>query len=179
MPDDTDPSHRLELVTDLAEIDADIARWGCSFLTVEERGRGRPAFAATLGLAHTYGHPELVVVGANRELHVAILTGLSDMVRVDDVRLSHWSRPRLEAIPFQLLDVHPTHFETLMEFWPAFASERGLRTADPAALQAVIPDRYFCAHHAKRKYWLDDPRPLVERPRSAGHRQRRPKRRAS
>lgn len=179
MTDATDPSHRLELLTDLSQIDADIERQGCSFLTVEERGRGRPPFAATLGLAHTYSHPEIVVVGASHDLMVAIVTGLSDMVRVDDIRLTHWSRPRLEGAGFQLLDVHPTHFETLMGFWVAYASERGLRTAQPGALQAVIPDRYFCAQHARVKYWLDDPRPLAPRPRTPNHRKRRQQRRAS
>lgn len=179
MPTNDDIHHVLEDVTDLGVLEREIDYQGCSFLTVAERGRGRPGFAATLGLAQNYGHPELVVVGSSTELSVAILAGLSDAVRCDDQRFSHWSRPQLEGIRFQLVGVQPCHFEALMDFWCAWADEHHHGPEVRRALQVVVPDRYFCATHARLKYWLDDPRPLVERPRLPSHRQRRSKRRAS
>jgi len=166
MTDDTDPSRRLELIDDLSVLDREIWWRGCSILTVEARGPGRPSFAATLGLAHIYDHPELVVVGASRELSVAILAGLSDEVRVDEARYGPWSRPSLEGVRFDLIEVLPAHFEHLLDFWVDYGRARSPAALDCGALQVVVPDRYFCACHARRKYWLDDPRPLVARPRS-------------
>lgn len=173
MTDDTDPSRRLELVDDLTVLDREIWRRGCSILTVEKRGPGLPAFAATLGLSHIYDHPELVVVGASTDLAVAILAALSDDVRVDDARYGPWSRPAIEGIRFDLVEVLPAHFEHLMAFWVAYGHQRSEAALTHGALQVVVPDRYFCACHARRKYWLDDPRPLAARPRSKPARHRR------
>lgn len=44
---------------------------------------------------------------------------------------------------------------------------------DDGALQVVVPDRFFYACHARRTFWIDDPRPLVTRPRSTARRHRR------
>lgn len=173
MTDDTDPSRRLEHIDDLTVLDREIWWRGCSILTVEARGPGLPAFAATLGLALVYDQPELVVVGASTDLAVAILAGLSDEVRVDDARFGPWSRPTLEGIRFDLLEVLPAHFNHLMAFWVEYGHERSDSALDHGALQVVVPDRYFCACHARRKYWLDDPRSLVARPRSKAARHRR------
>lgn len=173
MTDDTDPSHRLERIEDLTVLDREIAWQGCSILTVEERGPGLPSFAATLGLAHSYDHPELVVVGVERELAVALVAGFADQVRCDEARFSPWSRPALESIRFDLAEVLPTHFEALMAFWVEYGTARQCHGPELGALQVVVPDRYFCACHARLKYWLDDPRSLVRRPRSKKARHRR------
>lgn len=179
MPRDDDVHHRLEDVTDLTVLEREISYQGCSILAVAERGRGQPAFVATLGLAENFDHPELVVVGCEVDLGVALVALLSDAVRCDGQRFTHWSRPHLEGIRFQLLDVHPQHFEALLDFWCAWADQHQHGADARRALQIVVPDRYLCAQHARLKYWLDDPRPLVQRPRLPSHRQRRPKRRAS
>ncbi|HMQ27363.1 MAG TPA: hypothetical protein PKA98_15335 [Acidimicrobiales bacterium] len=67
----------------------------------------------------------------------------------------------------------PAHFDHLMGFWVEYGRDRGQAALAHGALQVVVPDRYFCACHARRKYWLDDPRPLVARPRSKTARHRR------
>jgi hypothetical protein len=179
MPNDDEIHHVLEDVTDLTVLEREISYQGCSFLAVAERGRGQPGFVATLGLTQNYDHPELVVLGCSTELGVALLALLSDAVRCDGQRFTHWSRPQLEGMRFQLVGVLPQHFEALLEFWCTWADEHHHGPGARRALQIVVPDRYFCAQHARLKYWLDDPRPLVPRPRLPSHRQRRPKRRAS
>lgn len=72
MPEPTDDSERRTV--------ADVQQHGWHVVKVMEDDEG-PAFAYTVGLFHTFGHPELIVVGMPLEAGHAVLNIAGEAIR--------------------------------------------------------------------------------------------------
>jgi hypothetical protein len=115
---------------------ADIAANGCYLAAVPELA-GRPGYAYTAGLQHTYGHPELIVFGLGEEVAGDLLEALVEAI-AGGARFAAGQRCDgfLRGYPIGFRAVHPSRFE---RFLPAavWAFPDGDRTA----LQVVWPDQ--------------------------------------
>lgn len=146
---------------------ADIERDGWTLASSPGRaGTPKPSCVVTVGLPVTYDHPELVVLGTdNEDLHDAIITGLAEQIE-EGARFDASSKATIDGVAFTFVEVHPKHLEALLPLHPLILASYARRPPPLRALQVVLPDGYFCACHARVRYWLDDPRPLLPHRRS-------------
>ena len=135
----------------LIDLDLVIARHGWAVQGVE--GNPTPR-TYTIGLAGTFGHPELIVVGLAPERAHPLIEEAAERVRAGE-RLWGGERLELGAITVDVVDVHPDHFDKHSTFnmWWNYYRSLGSPTAEPSALQLRLPDNMFCSCH--RQPWLD------------------------
>ncbi len=68
----------------------DVRKWGWHVIQVFEDG-DRPAYAYTIGLAHRFEHPELIVIGLEDEIAGGVLNRIAGTIR-DGARVQPFSR---------------------------------------------------------------------------------------
>jgi hypothetical protein len=119
------------------------------------------SWAHTIGLTATFGHPELLVVGAPVDEARIVLHALARGVCEGTVlRPGHAAFVIDLAYDVGLVDIHPEHLAGgLVAAWFDYydALERP-RPAPFGVLQVVIPDADHCHVHQLSQPLLDDPR---------------------
>lgn len=64
-----------------AKVRNDIEQYGWHCLNVwPQKGDARPGFSYTIGLSHSYGHPEIMIFGLGDRAH-GILTGCANLIK--------------------------------------------------------------------------------------------------
>lgn len=146
---------------------ADIERDGYTLVSSPGgKGPTKPPFVSTVGLLATYDHPEFLVVGSDdRDLCEVIVCELAERVG-GGAGFDGSSKAVLDGIEFTFVEAYPRHLETLTGVSSLIMAQYLRRSIPLRGLQVVLPDRYFCACHARVRYWLDDPRPLLPHRRS-------------
>jgi len=116
---------------------ADIERVGWSVLLIhDDEGRGTPDFAYSVGLWHTFRHPEILVSGTKPQTAGQLINTIGGLVKV--ARQSF--RPGLRytgvvVLPVQFVAVEPRHYPEYVGYarWLYGGAEFPL-------LQMVYPD---------------------------------------
>lgn len=116
-------------------IAGDVDRMGWSCLTIHDT---EPPFAYTVGLIHSYKHPELILFGRPND-DSAILHDLVAAIR-DGNRIDTPNEYRLlEGFPVATRPVHETHHEFYFGFAMGFMRRMG-RIGELEAVQVFVSD---------------------------------------
>jgi hypothetical protein len=115
---------------------ADVRAYGWHCVLVGAEGEADPPFAYTVGLFHTFGHPELVLAGRWRHAH-GILGAAVELVG-DGARLAPGdeSDEVLEGYPVRFGPVSDEQRSELLTYAGWLYSGRAF-----PALQLILPDR--------------------------------------
>ncbi|MBI3201310.1 MAG: DUF4262 domain-containing protein [Myxococcales bacterium] len=81
---------------------ADVAEFGWHVIKVAADGTG-PAFAFTIGLTKTFGHPEVIVFGLALDAMHSVLNNIGKLVR-EGRQFAH------DVVTDELLEDYPCHF---------------------------------------------------------------------
>jgi hypothetical protein len=113
----------------------DVERLGWSCLTIHDI---EPPFAYTVGLMHSYSHPELILFGRRND-DVAILTDLVAAIR-DGQRIDKPAEySLLNGFPIATRPVHETQHEQHLGFAMGFLTNIG-RIGELQAVQVFVSD---------------------------------------
>lgn len=125
-----------DLTPEQRKVLADVAEYGCHIVTVPEDGDS-PDYAFTVGLAHTWQHPEVVVVGLAEEVAQDLLNAVADMI-------DEGARFSAGQVVNGLIDTYPVTFKPIpASHLPGYLGTACWAHADAAfeALQLVYPDK--------------------------------------
>ena len=115
---------------------ADIRDVGWHLVHVPEVGR-TPGWAFTIGLFHSFGHPEILVFGLPRSAMLTLLGRLASNVREGERYLPGTTSERvLEGYECSFRPVHPRWFSPLLGYASWFYGDDGF-----ACVQCLWPDR--------------------------------------
>jgi hypothetical protein len=115
----------------------DIRREGYHKISVFSEVEGEPEFSYTVGLFHTYKHPELVIFGLSIEVELAILDTVHDLV-AGGTRFMHGnsSSEVLDGASVVFLEFSRTEYDEYLG-----QAENFYRSDDFPVLMLTWPDR--------------------------------------
>lgn len=145
----------------LAHLATLVARHGWAVQVVEDFPP-QAAWCYSIGLAHGFDHPELVVVGGRIQMSGMLINQLAERVRSGE-RFRVGEQVRLPSGTVELGEVHPTHVEQgLIAMWPAYT--QGLGAPPPRCrLLQIIPTAARCGAVPSSVLRLSDPAAEVVR----------------
>jgi hypothetical protein len=116
---------------------SDIDRVGWHIVIVEEDEEG-PRFAYTVGLFHSFGHPEVIVVGQRIELQGYLLNEIGSQIKSGSVFVPNVRYPDLLEVPFEcaFVDVSPAALDEYLGYARWYYRDRIF-----PVLQCLWPDR--------------------------------------
>ncbi len=108
----------------------------------------------TIGLAESYGHPELMMIGLDLDMQNTVIRKIVDPI----VQTGRVDRGFLERVGVTLVEVHRNH---LAGDWFGTWSNFYQRTPSPGSfLQIVPPNDWFCECHQHAMPHFELPGPI-------------------
>ncbi len=123
----------MESPDDLIAQDVRERGWSC--LTIHDAEK---PFAYTVGLMHTFDHPELIIFGRTRD-DSGILASLIEQIQLGKRIDQPQEYDLLEGFPIATRPVHETQHELYLGFAMGFLTRIG-RIGELEAVQVFVPD---------------------------------------
>src|SRR5262249_36094228 len=151
-PESDPPSQRETLDdTDLQVIN-DVAEYGWHVILIPEED-DLPPFAFSIGLFHTFQHPEILIIGQKIENMHQIINGIGESIREGATFLENQSYlDVVEGYDCVFVRVAPEYYDEYLGYAQWFYQSKDFPT-----LQCVWPDRQ---HHFP---WDDDASEWIRR----------------
>ena len=88
----------------------DIRGIGWSVIQIEPEGEDSPLYSFSVGLYHTHGHPEVILIGLQHETAGAIINGIGDAVAAGHRIEPGHTYDDFASTPLAFVEVDPAHY---------------------------------------------------------------------